>query len=334
MLTAPHVYKGMAGLFIVEDDDEAALGLPSGPYDVTLLLQDRKLFPDCSFTYALGPGELGPGYLGDVALVNGVPDFELKVAAAAYRLRFLNGSNARIFRLAFEDRRAFHVIGSDGGLLEAAIPANELFLSPGERAEIYVDFSRSAATPSIRLVSLAFDPYGNAQGHHHDGAVATVPQGAAMPVMRFAVSGTGPVPPLPARLIARERFGRREQRRQFIFRMGMPPAPGNLTINNLPYDPNRVDAHVDLGATEVWEVINASDHPHPFHVHATQFYVLKRNNRPIAPHETGRKDTLLLWPGDIVEVLLRLNNYTGMYVFHCHNLEHEDAGMMATLMVM
>jgi FtsP/CotA-like multicopper oxidase with cupredoxin domain len=335
MITAPQVYKGMAGFFLVEDDDEAALGLPSGEFDVPLLLQDRKVFGDGSFTYALQPGELGPGYLGDAVLVNGVPDARIKVASAAYRFRFLNGSNARIFRLAFDDRRAFHVIAGDGGLLEAPIAANELFLSPGERAEIYVDFSRSTGTPAPRLVSRAFSPFGTIGARHHHGlATGAVPQGDPMPVLRFAVSGTGPTPPLPARLIPRRRLGRHLQKRRFIMRMGMPPAHGNLTINGLAYDPNRVDAHVERGATEIWEVINASDHPHPWHVHATQFEVVKRNNRPIAPHETGRKDTLLLWPGDIAELKLRFDHYPGMYVFHCHNLEHEDAMMMATLMVM
>ena len=335
MLTASQVYKGMAGLFLVEDDDEAALGLPSGAFDVPLLLQDRKLFADGSFTYAPTSADLAGGYLGDVVLVNGVPDAEIPVAAAAYRFRLLNGSNARIFRLAFEDRRAFQVIAGDGGLLQAPIAANELFLSPGERAEIYVDFSREDGTPSVRLVSRAFTPGGNVTAHHHHEAIGGgVPQGNPMPVLRFAISGTGPAPALPALLIPRERLGRRVRRRRFVMNMGMPPAYGNLTINGLPYDPNRVDAHVDLGATEIWEVINASDHPHPFHVHATQFYVLTRTNRPIAPHETGRKDTVLLWPGDIVELAIRFDHYPGMYVFHCHNLEHEDAGMMATLMVM
>jgi FtsP/CotA-like multicopper oxidase with cupredoxin domain len=332
MITAPQVYKGMAGLFIVGDSDEDALGLPSGPYDVPLLLQDRKLLPDRSFTYALTPADLGAGYLGDVVLVNGVPDAEITVAAAAYRFRLANGSNARIFRLAFEDRRTFHVIGGDGGLLESPLPASELFLSPGERADIYVDFTGSAST---RLLSRAFSPYGSLGAHEHGKPVGgAVPQGGAMPVLRLTVSGTGPTPALPPWLVRRENLGRPQRKRRFAFTMGMPPAHGNLTINGLPYDPNRVDAHVERGVTEVWRLVNASDHPHPFHVHATQFQVLSRSSRPIAPHERGRKDTLLLWPGDIAHVALRFDHYPGMYVFHCHNLEHEDAGMMATLMVM
>ena len=154
-----------------------------------------------------------------------------------------------------------------------------------------------------------------------------------MTVLRLSVSGTGPAPAVPPTLVQQERLGPYVRRRRFIMNMGMPPAHGNLTINGLSYDPARVDAQVERGDTELWEVINASDHPHPFHVHATQFRVLSRSNRPIPPHERGRKDTVLAWPGDIIELLVRFDHYPGMYVFHCHNLEHEDAGMMATLEV-
>ena len=334
MITASQVYRGMAGFFLVGDAEEDALGLPSGAFDVPLLLQDRRYIPDGSFTYAPTMMDLAGGYLGDGVLVNGVPDAELKVAAAAYRFRFLNGSNARVFRLAFQDRRTFQVIAGDGGLLRRPMPASEVFLSPGERVEIYVDFSRDAATPSLRLVSLPFSPYGTVNAHHHDTPAGGTPQGDPMTVMRLSVSGTGPAPALPSRLVQQERLGPYVRRRRFIMNMGMPPAHGNLTINGLAYDPARVDAHVERGDTELWEVINASDHPHPFHVHATQFQVLSRSSRPIPPHERGRKDTVLAWPGDILELLIRFDHYPGMYVFHCHNLEHEDAGMMATLEVM
>ena len=333
MKTGAQVYRGMAGFFLVGDAQEDALGLPSGAFDVPLLLQDRRFVPDGSFTYAPGMMDLAGGYLGDVVLVNGVPDAELEVAAAAYRFRFLNGSNGRVFRLAFNDRRTFQVIAGDGGLLRRPWAANELFLSPGERAEIYVDFSSQAPGPSLRLVSLPFSPYGTLGAHEHGTADGAVPQGGRMTVLRLAVRGTGPTPALPSRLVPQERLRPGDRRRRFIMNMGMPPAHGNLTINGLAYDPARVDAQVERGATEVWEVINASDHPHPFHVHATQFQVFTRSSRPIPPHERGRKDTVLLWPGDIVELLVRFDHYPGIYVFHCHNLEHEDAGMMATLEV-
>ena len=334
MMTGSQVYRGMAGFFLVGDPDEDALGLPAGAYDVPLLLQDRRLTPDRSFLYAPTMDDIASGYLGDVVLVNGVPDAELNVAAAAYRFRLLNGSNARVFRLAFEDRRVFHVIAGDGGLLDAPSPVSELYLSPGERAEIYVDFSRSAGTPSMRLVSLPFDP--QLPRHHdarHDAPTGGLPMGAAMTVLRLSVNGTGPAPALPSALVPLQPMGRATVRRQFILQMDHPPMHGNLTINGLAYDPNRVDVQSQRGVTELWQVINGSDHPHPFHVHATQFQVVHRSNRPIAPHERGRKDTVLLWPGDIVHLKVRFDHYPGIYVFHCHNLEHEDAGMMATLEV-
>ena len=331
MLTASQVYRGMAGFFLVGDPDEDALGLPSGPYDVPLLLQDRRYLPDGSFTYAPSMMDLEMGYLGDGVLVNGMPDAEMKVAAAAYRFRFLNGSNARVFRLAFEDRRVFQVIGGDGGLLPYPVPAREIFLGPAERAEIYVDFSKDTSTPPARLVSLPFTLAPPPPGH---SAAAGMPdQGVPMTILRLGLSGTGPAPALPTTLIPIPRIPRSRIRRQFIMNMTQPPMHGNFTINGLAYDAARVDVQSQRGDNERWVVINASDHPHPFHIHATQFRIVSRDRRPLGPHEIGLKDTLIVWPGEIVELAVRFDHYPGIYVFHCHNLEHEDAGMMATLQI-
>ena len=104
-------------------------------------------------------------------------------------------------------------------------------------------------------------------------------------------------------------------------------------INGRSFDPGRVDLRVERGAQELWEVVNASSEPHPFHVHATQFQLVRRSSGPLGPHESGQKDTVLVWPGETVELALRFERYAGLYVLHCHNLEHEDAGMMSVLEV-
>ena len=113
----------------------------------------------------------------------------------------------------------------------------------------------------------------------------------------------------------------------------MPPFAGAFTINGRSFDAGRVDVRVERGVVEVWEVVNASSEPHPFHVHATQFQVVSRSSGPLGPHELGLKDTVLVWPGETVELALRFEHYAGLYVLHCHNLEHEDAGMMLNLEV-
>jgi FtsP/CotA-like multicopper oxidase with cupredoxin domain len=332
--TAAQVYGGMAGFFIVEDDEERALGLPAGDQDIPLLLQDRRRTADGSFNYAPSPMDLMAGYLGDAALVNGTPDAELSVAASVYRFRLLNGSNARIFRVAFDDGRTFQVIAGDGGLLERPVAATDLFLGPGERAEILVDFTREPVGRSLRLVSLAFASRGGMGPGMGMGNVST--QGAGFSLLRLTVQRPGPAPtPLPAQLVPLQRLdpGRAEVRRRFVMDMRMPPFAGAFTINGRSFDASRVDVRAERGVVEAWEVVNASSEPHPFHVHATQFQVVSRSSRPLGPHELGIKDTVLVWPGETVELALRFEHHAGLYVLHCHNLEHEDAGMMLNLEV-
>ncbi len=330
--TAAQVYAGMAGFLIVEDDDERALGLPAGEQDVPLLLQDRRRTSDGSFSYAPTPMDLMAGYLGDAALVNGTPDAELSVAATLYRCRLLNGSNARIFRVAFDDSRAFQVIAGDGGLLERPVPSTALFLGPGERVEILVDFSRDPVGRSVRLVSLPFSVGGGGMGMGGRSA-----QGAAFSLLRLAVERPGPAPSaLPERLVSLEKLdsGRAQVRRRFVMNMRMPPFAGAFTINGRSFDAGRVDVRVERGVVEVWDVVNASSEPHPFHVHATQFQVVSHSSGPLGPHELGLKDTVLVWPGETVQLALRFERHAGLYVLHCHNLEHEDAGMMLNLEVL
>ena len=331
--TGAQVYGGMAGFLIVEDEDERALGLPAGEQDVPLLLQDRRWAGDGSFRYVPTPMDLMAGYLGDVALVNGTPDAELSVAATLYRFRLLNGSNARVFRVAFEDGRSFQVIGGDGGLLERPIPTNALFLGPAERVEIVADFSHDPLGRAVRLVSLPFFGGGMGPGMGMGGASS---QGAPFSLLRFTVQRPGPPSArVPERLVPLERLdpGRASVRRRFVMAMRMPPFAGAFTINGLTFESGRVDVRAERGPLELWEVVNASREPHPFHVHATQFQLVRRSSGPLGPHESGFKDTVLVWPGETVELVLRFERYAGLYVLHCHNLEHEDAGMMLNLEV-
>jgi FtsP/CotA-like multicopper oxidase with cupredoxin domain len=336
--TAPQVYQGMAGFLLVEDGVDAALGLPTGERDVLVLLQDRRLFDDRSFTYAPFPMDLMNGYLGDVALANGTPDAFLSVSASPWRFRLLNGSNARVFRVGFEDLRTFHVVGGDAGLLERPVAASFLDLGPGERVEIVADFSADTPGGSVHLVSHAFTPPGGGFGPGMGmGMGGRVPQGSPLTLLRCDVDRGAEASPFlpPETLVPLERHdpARVRRRRSFVMQTWMPPVHGAFRINGLSFEPGRVDVQVPRGELELWEVVNSSVHPHPFHVHAVQFQVASRTSGPVGPHETGWKDTVLVWPGERMELLMRFEGEAGLFLLHCHNLEHEDAGMMLNMEV-
>jgi len=328
--TGPQVYAGIAGFLIVEDEEERRLALPSGPFDVPLLIQDRRLTADRSFAYGPTAMDVFTGYLGDTVLVNGTPEASLAVARGLYRLRLLNGSNARVYRLAFTDGRRFHVIATDGGLLDQPVEAGTVDLGPGERVELLVDFSLAAAGSTVVLKSLPFAGTGGMGG--------TGSQGIELTVLRLEVtSSSGPAAPIPSSLGRIERLdpSRAVRVKTFAFGMGMGPMMmGGFTINGRPFDPLRIDARVSLGEAEIWEIRNVSQEIHPFHVHATQFQVLSRSGRAgLGPQDLGWKDTVLTWPGETVRIILRFEEYPGLYVLHCHNLEPEDAGMMSAFEV-
>lgn len=325
--TARQVYQGMAGFLLVEDAAEAGLGLPTGDRDVPLLLQDRRSSPDGAITYAPSMMDLMSGYLGDVALVNGTPEAFLSIGASLYRFRLLNGANARIFRVGLSDGRAFHVIGSDGGLLDRPIPATAADLGPGERLEILVDFSGMAIGSSVSLRSLPF----RLVGGMGMGTMGGAGQGAPLDLLRFDVVRPGAASPLPDRLVAPDLPdpGAASARRTFALQMAMPPFAGGFLINGRAFDDGRIDLRVPREATELWEVTNPSAEPHPFHVHAARFRVLERSSGAPGPADLGSKDTVLVWPGETVRLAVRFGPWAGRFVLHCHNLEHEDAGMMS-----
>lgn len=356
--TGRQVYNGLAGLFIVSDDEEATAGLPSGSYDIPLVIQDRIIDANNQFVYQTGGGQMGgmmgnDGFLGDRILVNGRPDFILDVARRAYRLRLLNGSNSRVYKLAWDDGAPLVVIGTDGGLLEQAMQRNYVMLAPGERTELWADFSGRESGTVMQLRSLQFS--GAEVGM---GGGQVLPNGAPFAVMNVRVVGrTGEPAVLPAHLssINRHRVEdavNRNAPRSFAVSMAMGNGGMRWLLNGRPYQETEIAANesVRLNTTEVWELVNNSGSGmmgmsmiHPLHIHGLQFQVLERQvaAQLSSGYETvrygyvdeGWKDTVMLMPGERVRLLLRFEDFTGMYVYHCHNLEHEDAGMMRNYLV-
>ncbi len=341
--TAVQVYYGLAGLFYIDDDATDALGLPSehGVDDIPLVLQDRAFNRDGSFSYLRSMHDRMNGMRGDVMLVNGAPFPVHDVKSRRMRLRILNGSNARIYNLAFSDGRAMQQIATDGGLLAAPVTLRSLRLSPGERAEVVVDFS-----PGDEVV-LRHEPLPQKQGR---GGMMMGMMGRMMgggddqpfDIMQFKASRPAATQAaLPTTLTKPRDWSPREaaRTRKMVLDMRMGPAMmagGGFTINGKAMDMNRIDEKIRLGDVEIWEIRNDSPMPHPFHIHDIQFRILSRDGQPPPLNERGLKDTVLVESGETVRIITQFENYADSknpYMFHCHILEHEDAGMMGQFVV-
>ena len=313
--TGGQVYRGLAGLFIIDDAESEGLNLPDdyGVNDIPLVVQDRRFADDGTLVYKTNMNDVMQGMLGDTILVNGTASAFLEVATVKTRFRILNGANARTFEFELSDGAEFVQIASDGGLLEAPIPMRSLRLSPGERAEVIVDFSRYSKGDSISLLSTDFNII--------DFIVA-----------REEDDGTS----IPERLAAIPEIAQSDAVRTRTFDlMGMGLM---VNINGKQMDMTRIDEIVDHGDTEIWVIRNVmmgmgpmmgmgGDISHPFHFHGVQFQVLSRDGFRPPLNERGWKDTVLVNPNETVRVIARFE-HKGIYMYHCHILEHEDAGMM------
>ena len=324
-----NVYAGLQGMFIIRDAVEDALNLPSGKYEVPLLICDRLLRKDGQLDYPVSaiPGKPWvPEVFGNVVLVNGKVMPYLNVEPRKYRLRIVNGSNGRFYRLSFGEGHEFHMIGSDQGLLESPVPLNRVQLSPAERADLIVDFSKDAGQ-QIQLVS------------------------DSLQVMQFRVAANGApdrsVLPKKLRSVERIKESTAVQKRLLTLdeHLNLADQSMNMMLNNTPWHMPVTEKPV-IDTTEIWELINLTEDTHPIHLHLVRFQVLNRqridtnaffDNRtvdftgdvePAAPQETGWKDTVRTEPGTITRIIVPFQGFTGRYVWHCHMLEHEDNEMM------
>lgn len=336
-LTGKQVYLGLAGFFIVEDPAERHLKLPSGDHDLPLLIQDKRTHGEMHLAYEPEGMDIATGFLGDAAFVNNTPQPWLSVDRGLYRLRLLNGSNARIFRIGFPDERPYLLIANDAGLLPAPVEVTTIMLAPGQRAEILVDFSQFNVGESLVLMSHPFAGGGHGGGEMPggmDGAMHVPPQGAELELLTFYVDReTKKRSKVPERLAHFRAYNAAHAQRTRVFELSVN---GLLhPINGALFDINRLDFTAPFGELEVWEYRNLSDELHPMHPHGALMQVLERHGMDMLPPEdTGWKDTVLVYPNETVSVLVRFDDYRGDYVHHCHNLEHEDNGMMQNFRVL
>jgi FtsP/CotA-like multicopper oxidase with cupredoxin domain len=336
MRTAAQIHLGMAGLFIITDAEEEALGLPSGARELGIVLQDKRPDAQGRIAYNVTMGhDMMEGLLGSAAYVNGVRTPSVNVDSALYRVRVLGAANARIFRLGLSNERPITLIGTDGGLLDAPIELPHMDLSTGERADLLLDFSGLAVGTRVTLQSLAFvSPYrgmggmGGGMGRGMGGGGA-LPQGSAMDLLEFVVTRSVREPVrIPSKLSSLPAIdsGAVSKERVFHFRSAMM----QHSINGNAFDMERIDERVPFGATERWVFVNDAPFPHPVHMHAVQFRIASREGgrNQLYPWERGWKDTVLVYPGERVSVIAKFDSHRGRYMMHCHNLEHEDHGMM------
>lgn len=327
--TGKQVFQGLAGLFIINDAEEAALNLPSDQYELPLIIQDKRITEN-GITYNPSMEEVMAGYMGPSILVNGNDSPFTNVSTRFYRLRILNGSNARIYNLAWSNNADMVIIGNDGGLLNKPSAVKEILIAPGERLDVLVNFSGNAIGTEIFLVNKTFSNGGNAQGKQEFkimkfkvsnsvldtfsipanlSSITSVPSSSAVKTRTFEISN------------AMEHHG-------YAMNNGMQM---RHRINGILFDSNRIDVSVSSNTNEIWVFDNSiGDEPHPMHLHGVFFQVLQRSGgrASLIASETGWKDTVLVMAGETVSVIVPFENNKGKYVFHCHNLEHEDDGMM------
>jgi FtsP/CotA-like multicopper oxidase with cupredoxin domain len=357
MRTGAQVYQGLAGLLLVEDAEEDALSLPSGEAELLCVLQDRRFDARKQLVFhGGGMMEMMNGFLGDRVLVNGQPQPTTEVDAAWHRVRLLNGSNARIYKLAWSDGIPMIVIGGDGGLLEHPLRLSLLTLAPGQRVDLLLDLSGLAAGSEVHLESQPFAEAeagvvgmpgmmgGRMMGTM--GARSRVPNGAPLRVMTLRTRARkGPAFRVPDRLSSSD-APRSARGDAPIRRVPLSFRQMQWLLDGRTFAMGDVAAEetVVAGSTHVWEFVNLTngmgmEAAHPIHMHGRQFRVISgtggrtSNTLRAGIIAGGWRDTVLVLPGETVRVQVTFTRYPGLYLYHCHILEHEDMGMMRNFRV-
>ncbi|MFW2446911.1 MAG: multicopper oxidase family protein, partial [Qipengyuania pacifica] len=342
--TGPQVYTGLAAPIYVRDDEEDALNLPSeyGVDDIPLIVQDRLLDSSGKLLYPQNMHAQMMGVRGDRLYVNGTQNAVFDARTGLIRLRILNGSNARFYDFSLSSGQTMQLIASDGGLLELPHAVRSLRLAPGERAQILVDLSEGrplslvATSPDNSMGMMSGDGGGMMGGGMMGRGREDTQTDEPFRVLDIRPAGSSPRRNLPPQLAALPALNPSlaVRTRRFVLDMGM--MGGGMSINGASMDMNVINERVPVGEWEIWEIANASMMAHPFHIHNAQFRVIDRNGRTPPPLETGYKDTVIVDPREQVRLLLRFEEHTDPdlpYMYHCHILEHEDAGMMGQFVV-
>ncbi|MGI9191116.1 MAG: multicopper oxidase domain-containing protein [Chitinophagaceae bacterium] len=343
--TNMHVSKGIAGFIIVRDNEEAGLSLPRtyGVDDIPLALQTKDFDNNNQITVMSNND--------DAVMVNATINPFVDVPAQVVRLRLLNGSSQRVFNIGLTNNMNFHVIGTDGGLLNNPVNLTRLLLSPGERAEILVDLSNFQGQ-TINLMSYAAELpngyYGATYPGMGPGLVMTgynpnPLNGTNFNLLALQVGAPilGGITIIPTSLVSNTPIPAAQSNitRTLTFmpaQMGPNQLNGDFMINNAMFDMNVINYTIPLNNTEIWTLTNNSAISHPFHIHDVPFYILDRNGQAPPLVEQGRKDVVMVRPQEVVRFITQFTTFSDPmlpYMYHCHMLTHEDGGMMGQFIV-
>ena len=346
--TGHQVYRGLAGMIIIDDEISDSVELPRqyGVDDLPVIIQDRTLDAKGRLVYSLhDAGE--DGWLGETVVINGAISPAARVPAGKVRLRLLNGANARFYIVAFADKRQFYKIATDGGFLAAPVPLTTMEMSPGERCEIVVDL---ADGKPAELLTLFEDEFDEAEEGIVSGLLDRfVRSGKPLPppslTLRIDRTLTAHTAPLPEKLAAISRPKETEitRTRDFVLTMENGGHGGShgghhamdMTINGAAMDMNVINERVKRGVWERWR-IRSDQGAHPFHVHGCSFLIEQMEGDVAPPDQRGWKDTVVLDDDDWSEIVVRFDHPATEqhpYMYHCHILEHEDRGMMGQFTV-
>jgi FtsP/CotA-like multicopper oxidase with cupredoxin domain len=324
-VTESHAYRGIAGMFIIDDPTTDSANLPHtyGVDDQPVVVQDKNFDANNQLVGGM-PGDGGPlGTLGNKVMVNGAIAPYLNVTTQRVRLRLLNGSTARIYNFGLADNRPMQQVASDSGLLEHPVSKTRIELSPGERAEVIVEMH---AGETVNLQSYPFE----SKAQFISGNLIGANDSFDIMQLRAAPSLAASAEP-SANLATVEHLAAADAvtTRQFVL-------DSDTTINNKSMDLNRIDFAVTRGTTEIWNVANHDGLPHNFHIHDVHYQILSIDGSAPPPELAGWKDTMLLQPGQTNKIIMRFADYADAahpYMYHCHLLRHEDAGMMGQFVV-
>lgn len=356
--TGHRIYSGLAGLLLISDEEEQALNLPGGDYEIPLVIQDRQFGHRNMLHYVHWMRHRMTGFLGNSILVNGFPDFELPVATRAYRLRILNGSNSRIYKLAWSDGTPLTVIASDGGLLEKPERYPYVTLAPAERVELWVDFRGRELGSEVKLQSLPFSGatalfWERQAGGGHGDMGNTLSNGDSFPIMKVrVVRKEQEEHQLPERLSTIRRYQPQEAEnaaRPRAIQLSMRSSSPQLGGRSFHMTAVAEDEAVKLNSIQLIEFINRGGQsremmmPHPMHLHGQPFQIVKREALPEFQSDYatlnegfisgGWRDTVLVMPGEKVTLLKPFEDYEGLFLYYCHNAEHQDMDMMRNFQV-
>lgn len=306
--TAPQVFKGLAGLLYIDDEESNALSLPNdyAVNDFPIILQDRQ-FVKGKLQYEDVANTMST--LGDTMMINGIVNPKMTVKNGQIRLRILNGSNARPYNLHFNNDMAFSLIATDGGLKDKAAKMTSLYLGAGERAEIIVDLA-AVKENTLQLM---------------DSATTLLP---------IQITGKAKKATTLAKNLKTAEQSKTYADLEPTKKITLEGTSKELLLNGKKYDMDRIDFKQEHGKTEVWEIENILNDEgamaHPFHIHGTQFTVVSVNGEEPDESMTGLKDTITIQPNQKIRIAVSFPE-KGLYMFHCHILEHEDAGMMGQI---